>query len=411
MAALKRARGTTNEATAPSVYQIRPADPNRAMTSDEAAALVQKLLLQKEERDPCNEFCLKGRNTVRYSPDGRYAYVIFDQNPRVCVVDLVRNSQTIFKAKASFEMEAFDFVVVNATTIIAFDLNGSLLLFRLSTKDGTFERVELERKNDPWAFFVYVITEIKGTGVELKQAVLQGARTANLRFIRVNVDQGSSKVYAELHTASPDATHKLSEDGRLLYAASTHDLRTLHTFDVQKRSWTTSKLAFDVKQLRSYPIVWSRKHAYFAAFEEEGENRGRNSVFRLDLERREWKRLPIAVDKCVLVSPITNAESGEDEGLLIPKQNCEHGATKVYRVLLKTPDSLLRLAVDALREFNLDVVGKEEFHTVMANEWGKKVLPAVYPNMKPIPRFFAEENKTLRPFIYDNMTPVRSHYH
>ncbi|KAI6239511.1 hypothetical protein M3Y99_00569000 [Aphelenchoides fujianensis] len=411
MAALKGARAKTNETAAPTVYQIRPADPNRAMTSDEAAALVQKLLLQKEEREAFNEFCLKGRNTVRYSPDGRYAYVIFDENPRVCVVDLVRNSQTIFKAKASFEMEVFDFVVVNATTIIAFDVNGSLLLFRLSTKEGTFERVELERQNNPWLFYIYVITEIKGANVELKQAVLQGARTANLRFVRVNVDEGSSKVYAELHTQSPDAIHKLSEDGRLLYAASTHDLRALHIFDVQKRSWSTSKLSFNVKQLRSYPIVWSRKHAYFAAFEEDGENRGRNSVFRLDVERREWQRLPIAVDKCVLVSPITNAESGEDEGVLIPKQNCEHGATKIYRVLLKTPASLLHLTVDALREFNLDVVGNEEFHAVMANEWGKKVFPAAYPNMKPIPRFFAEENKNLRPFIYDNMTPVRSHYH
>ncbi|KAI6241846.1 hypothetical protein M3Y99_00286800 [Aphelenchoides fujianensis] len=109
------------------------------------------------------------------------------------------------------------------------------------------------------------------------------------------------------------------------------------------------------------------------------------SVFRLDLRQFAWTKLHRVCNTIRRISAIVGPESGEAGGLLLLNRDEGTWRMEVFRLLFQTPDSLVRLAVDALRRHNLDVVGKKEFHSVMKGPC-KGVFPLLYAGMTPIPR-------------------------
>ncbi|KAI6241883.1 hypothetical protein M3Y99_00290900 [Aphelenchoides fujianensis] len=270
----------------PLVYRplSRNSRPERASKGDDS----EELLLH-ERLQPYTEFCLKAEPVIRLSPDGSHAYLFFDEDLRFHVVDLIP------------PLDVPDFAVVGPTAILALETY-ALWLLRLDVESGTFEAIELERRPDYSA--TYVFTEICGTHVELKRTVLQQYYSSEYRFVRLHVDEARLEVDA-VEPLTVDLDLHLTADGRWLYGLTIYHsrLNTLHVFDIERQKWSTKKLTGEI----------GRVHAW------------------------------------------------------------------------TTPDSLVRLAVDALRRHNLDVVGKEEFHAVM-NGPCKSVFPSFYAGMTPIPR-------------------------
>lgn len=62
---------------------------------------------------------------------------------------------------------------------------------------------------------------------------------------------------------------------------------------------------------------------------------GRAFVFRCDLERREWTKLPIACKSGAEVSPITDQNNGEDVGFLVVSSQRFAQNTTIFRVLFQ----------------------------------------------------------------------------
>ncbi|KAI6243149.1 hypothetical protein M3Y99_00138300 [Aphelenchoides fujianensis] len=317
--------------------------------------------LLHERLELYSEFCLKEWPVIRFSPDGRLA---------------------VFKTTPIPEMDVFDFAVVSPMAIFVLEPH-ALWLFRLNVEGGTFETIELERRPDSWP--VYVFTEISGRGIELKQVALNQCYSTEIRFVRLDVDAARLKVDAvEQLAAARD--YRLTSDGRLLYGlpTSSKELDTLHVFDIQQRKWSTKQLSGEVGRLEGCAFAWTKDRVFLAGYE-EADAECRYSVFRLDLRQLAWTKLPIVADSIRRISAIVDEESGEAVGLVVMNEDESGEKMEVFRLLYRTPDSLVRLAVDALRRHNLDVVGKEEFHAVM-NGPCKSVFPSLYAGMTPILR-------------------------
>ncbi|KAI6221940.1 hypothetical protein M3Y99_01520300 [Aphelenchoides fujianensis] len=369
---------------------------NSAEGSESGALLLHRRL------NPYNEFCYKESPVIRFSPDGRLAFLFSESYMLLHVVDLLRNTRIVFKANDASGMGVCDFAVVNPTTVIA-NQPQSVWLFRLDVESATFETIELEALRD--AGLSYVFTEIRGTGVELNRAVLNQRWGTELRFVRLNVDAARLEVDAVVEVEGAH-DYRLSADGRRLYGLSIHyqELNALDVYDIEQKKWSTRKLAGDVGQREDCSFAWANDRVFLSGYDEvEGGRphlpfglkaepctsrcRGGYSVFGLNLREGEWTKLPIVADHVRRISAIVD-ESGEASGLLVMNEDesdTSNWRMEVYRLLFRTPDSLVRIAVDALRRHNLDVAGKEGFHELM-NGACKGVLPSLYAGMTPIPR-------------------------
>ncbi|KAI6241891.1 hypothetical protein M3Y99_00291900 [Aphelenchoides fujianensis] len=328
--------------------------------------------------EPYNAFCSTGEPLTRFSPDGRLAFLLFEDAMQLHLCC------SVFKVDRAEPLDVFDFAAVSPTAIIVLETY-ALWLFRLDVGSGTFEAIELERRPDYSA--TYVFTEIRGTHVEVKRTVLQQYYSSKYRFVRLNVDQGRLEVDA-VEPLTTDLDLHLTTDGRWLYGLSIYPIQldTLHVFDMEQRRWSTKKLIGEIGRLAGGVFAWTEDRVFFYSYEEL-DNEWRYFLFNLDLRQLAWTNLPIVVDHFCRISAIVDEESGEAAGLLVVNKDKNTDQTKVYRLLFRTPDSLVRLAVDALRRHNLDVVGKEEFHNVM-NGPCKAVFPSLYDGMRPIPRRF-----------------------
>ncbi|KAI6218153.1 hypothetical protein M3Y99_01730000 [Aphelenchoides fujianensis] len=99
-------------------------------------AAEQRLPIHKRWR-PWAEFFCKKSSIVRYSPDGRYAYCLCGYGSDLLVVDLVRHCQLLLKSERKcFEVNVAEFLVVNATTIVALGGRGLWLLRLRLSADG-----------------------------------------------------------------------------------------------------------------------------------------------------------------------------------------------------------------------------------------------------------------------------------
>ncbi|KAI6234214.1 hypothetical protein M3Y99_00829100 [Aphelenchoides fujianensis] len=368
----------SDQADDPYVFQR----PSRAHRSEGTPTDHGPLL--HERLQPYSEFCLKEWPVIRFSPNGRLAFLLFERDLQLQVLDLVRNTQmqhccSVFKADRTEEMDVFDFAALSPTAILVLEPH-ALWLFRLDVNNGKLELCELERRPDSWP--VYVFTEINGTDVQLKRVVLNQCYSTELRFVRLDVDAARLEVDAvEQQTAARD--YRLSPDGCRLYGLSTYsmELNTLHVFDILQRKWSTKELS---GQLEGCTFAWTADRVFLSGYKEvDGDYR--SFVFCLDLRQHTWTKLPIVAANIRHISAIVDEEGGEAGGLVILNEDEKNKKMEVFRVLYRTPDSLVRLAVDALRRHNLDVVGKEEFHAVM-NGPCKGVFPSLYAGMTPIPR-------------------------
>ncbi|KAI6241757.1 hypothetical protein M3Y99_00296100 [Aphelenchoides fujianensis] len=351
----------------PLVYQLR--QPHKSGGVERAAAGEDSLL--ESRTTPFNSFICSRPEKFRWSADGRFFYAVW-KDRRLVVLDLVLNTQKEFTSKSPFSGDIQDFVVVDPLTVVANTWEG-LYLFRLNDEAATFESIKLELP-DPfrWHTSTLVFTEILGTSGELKRAVLEDGLGEVFVVARLDVRKGRVHVEAdgflEIGMYDTWAAYHLSEDGRFFYSLNWRYPGGLST------------------ERPSSTLSWSKKHAYFWTFNPSDPTH-RWLVYRCDFARLRWEKLPIRPTELHWVSAITNEESGEDEGLLLlclPRR----GQPEVHRRLFKTPDSLVHLAVDALRRHNLDVVGKEEFHAVISQPPFKDLFPPLYANMQPIPRRF-----------------------
>ncbi|KAI6243162.1 hypothetical protein M3Y99_00139800 [Aphelenchoides fujianensis] len=343
----------------------------------------QRSLLLHDRLNLWNEFCVKGWPVIRFSPDGHHAFLFVDDDRRFHVLDLVRNTQLVFKSDPiACSLDVCDFAVVSPTELLVLEFY-DLWLCRLDVQSGTLKRIRLEEREDQNP--TYVFTEISGTHVDVKRTVLNHYNSSEVRFVRLDVDNlGWKDAGGELMTAAHD--YRLSADGRRLFGLSldSEELDTLHVFDIEQKTWSTKKVTGEIGRLQDCLFAWAADRVFLCGYEEVGEKR-RYSVFRLDLRQLAWTKLPIVADNVRQISAIVDEESGEAGGLLILNEDEISGQTEVFRLLFRTPDSLVRLAVDALRRHNLDVVGKQEFHTVM-NGPCKNVFPSLYAGMTHIPR-------------------------
>ncbi|KAI6243201.1 hypothetical protein M3Y99_00144000 [Aphelenchoides fujianensis] len=368
----------SDQAATSLVYQ-RPSRTNQPKGTPKDDEPDELLLQQKWS--VYNEFCSKGEPVMRFSPDGRLAYLLFENAMQLHVVDLIRNCQM---HRVQKPLDVFDFVVVSPTAIVVLETY-ALWLFRLDVENGTFEAIELERQPD---YSVnYIVTEIRGTHVAFRSTVLQQyySYPSEHRFVRLNVDEARLTVDA-VEPLTVDLDLHLTADGRWLYGLPIQPKNpdSLHVFDMERRTWSTKKLTGEIGRLDGGLFAWAEDRVFFYCCQVM-DNEWRYFLFELDLRQLAWTKLPIVVDKFCRISAIVDEESGEAAGLLVLDKDKSTDQTDVYRLLFRTPDSLVRLAVDALRHHNLDVVGKEEFHNVM-NGPCKNVFPLLYAGMTPIPR-------------------------
>lgn len=239
-------------------------------------------------------------------------------------------------------------MLVNPTTIVAREYDGSLVLFRLCAREKTFERVELVPT--PVARAVYVCTAIEAVGVAVGQAALDWDYTRELRFVRLNIDDARVDVEWSVRVQHSFRFYHLSEDARFLYGLPWNGKRTLNVFDIEKRTWTRNKLTGQFRkvggrlherksqhttffQLEHCRILWSQRFAYISGRNAADEHTGLSFVFRCDLKRCEWTKLPIVSADKLAVSPLVNSNNGDDDGVLILRTN--EGRMDVYRLLFK----------------------------------------------------------------------------
>ncbi|KAI6216487.1 hypothetical protein M3Y99_01819800 [Aphelenchoides fujianensis] len=344
----------------------------------------QRLPIHKRWK-PWAEFFCKKSSIVRYSPDGRYAYCLCGYGSDLLVVDLVRHCQLLLKSERKcFEVNVAEFVVVNATTIVALGGRG-LWLLRLRVAAGSFEALQLA-DHEEWKR-TYVLTEIAGSAVEVKRAVVHWQWVGtDLRFGRLNVDDARLEVEWEEDVANPTHSYQLSADGRSLFAVCPDELKTLRVYDLEKRTWSGREISGQID--RSFNSIeggfWSPTHAYFLPFDYDQPSD--RFVFRCNSTDAKWETLRIVADDIDLLSPLVDAQ-GEDEGLLLVVHEGRLGKRVVYRHFFKTVDSLERLAMDAFRKHHMKVKGDLNFHFFL-NETtpGKRILPSLYANMKPFDR-------------------------
>lgn len=81
--------------------------------------------------------------------------------------------------------------------------------------------------------------------------------------------------------------------------------------------------------------MWVQKIAYLRDIGWYDGPTDRSSVFRCDFERREWKELPVVYVKGAQLSPIVNAKTGQEDGLLMVKSKCTPRGKEIFRVLFK----------------------------------------------------------------------------
>ncbi|KAI6242084.1 hypothetical protein M3Y99_00247900 [Aphelenchoides fujianensis] len=333
---------------------------------------------------------------VRYSRDGRYAYCFSDDLSELLIVDFVRHAQLRLKPKSAFGGIVEEFVLVNPTAMIAIGERGEtfhdergLSLLRMDVEGESFETIKLAEHE---AVPTYVLTEITGKDVDVKHAVIHKQWTSRtICFCRLHVDDARLDVDWTERAEDAGLFFQLSKDGRSLFGISTKEYDVLHVYDIEQKTCTTKEMAGCVyddhedhlpdEASGSVENLYVRKwqdeeHAPYYAW----------STYRCNLPEAKWERL--SIDTCDMdpVAPLVDAKSGEDEGFLaVSYEHCEK-KYRVDRYLFNTVDSLERLAMDAFRKHNMNVKGDFNFHFFL-NETtpGKKILPSLYPNMKPLP--------------------------
>ncbi|KAI6243222.1 hypothetical protein M3Y99_00146500 [Aphelenchoides fujianensis] len=376
-------------ATAAWVHQVRPSATDLAGKPQQVTATPfgSPSTLLMERGDSYNHFFYKDMRKLKLSRDGRYAYFFRCWPEGLVVVDLLRNVRTAFHSTGEPLRLPKDFLVVNPTTIVVLD-HAAVLLLRLSAEENTYDAVVLQHRTLP-PLPAYVFTEISGTNVELKQATAERAPTSRVHFVRLNVDAARLHVDREERTDRP-LVHHLSEDGRSLYAIDLEQPATLCVSDLEQQTWSSTELTGDIDATHSWhdgQLVWSDECVYFW-----GRSRNSSSceisTYRCDLEQLQWKEMPLTMDRNDQLLPLGNAETGGNDGLTIVRCDEEQKKVEIYRLLLKTPGPLLRLCVDALRKTQINVKAEHGFHAVMTSECGRKILPSIYPNMTPRPRYF-----------------------
>ncbi|KAI6241914.1 hypothetical protein M3Y99_00294500 [Aphelenchoides fujianensis] len=369
-------------ATASWVYQVRPSTKELVEERQQAAATPSSITLPTKLKVPYSQFLYEDMRKLKLSPDGRYAYFFRCWPEGLVVVDLLRNVRSAFHPTGAPLRLPKDFLIVNPTTIVVLD-HARVLLLRLSVEENTYDAVVLQHRTLP-LLPAYVFTEISGTNVELKRATAERAPTSRVHFVRLNVDAARLQVGREERTDRP-LVHRLSEDGRSLYAIDLDRPTILCVFDLEQQTWSSSKLKGDIDGTPSWRdgrLAWGDECVYFwGRFDSD-----QFSVFRCNLERLQWENLPFTMDPSDRLLPLVNAETGGEDGLLIVRCDEEQKNVEIYRLLLNTPDSLLRLCVDVLRKTRIDGDGELGFHAVMTSECGRKILPTIYSNMTPIPR-------------------------
>ncbi|KAI6233183.1 hypothetical protein M3Y99_00944100 [Aphelenchoides fujianensis] len=313
---------------------------------DRAESPVVYRLPIHNERENWTKFFCKRSSIDRYSRDGRYAYCLCKELSELLVVDFVRHAQLLLKPTQSFEGSVAEFLLVNSTTIVALGERG-LWLLRLHAEDGEFETIQLAAHD---AAPTYVLTEIAGKEVDVRQAVLQLRSTSSqLRFGRLHVDDARLDVDWTESVDGAENFFQLSKDGRSLFGISTKEYDVLYVYDIEQKTCSTREMAGYV---HDHDEHWIPDEAFRSA-----EN----------VYDAKWERLPIYTRQMGPVAPLVNAESGEDEGLLGVRLDGWEGRQEVDRYLFNTVDSLQLLAMDAFRKHHMKVKGDLNFHTL---RWG-----------------------------------------
>ncbi|KAI6242114.1 hypothetical protein M3Y99_00251700 [Aphelenchoides fujianensis] len=356
--------------------------------SDRADSPITYELPIHNDRGNWTKFFCKRSSKARYSWDGRYAYCLCKKLSELLIIDFVRQAQLLLKPKeSSFDGTIGEFLLVNATTIVALG-EGGLWLLRMHVEAAEFEAIQLAAHDSAPA---YVFTEIAGTGVDVQQAVLQlHSSSAQLRFCRLHVDDARLDVDWTEPVEGAENFFQLSKDGRSLFGISTKEYDVLHVYDVKQKTCTSREMGGCVYDHDDHWIApeafRSAESVYVLTFEEEEYPPHYScAAYRCNLQDAKWERLWIDTYRMGPVAPLVNAESGEDEGLLGVRLDGWEGRQEVDRYLFNTVDSLERLAMDAFRKHNMNVKGDFNFQFFL-NETtpGKKILPSMYPNMKPL---------------------------
>ncbi|KAI6233138.1 hypothetical protein M3Y99_00949300 [Aphelenchoides fujianensis] len=321
---------------------------------------------------------------ARFSADGRFVYGFGLEATSFLTVDLVLHTQLVFECKDPPSGYALNFEVVSPRAVVVYRTD-ALWLLRLDVERRTGEWVELQRHAPGTP--AYVLTEIGGAEVDVRRAVLCGDFADRRRFARLDVGGGRLAVDGEEQLEGARRAFRLSEDGRLLHALSfcRDPLDTLDVFDLEKRQWTSTKLSGGVERLAVSHCFWTRTGVYFCGYTYV-DDWPLYSVFRCDLERREWRKLPLAARNIDRISALVSAETGEDEGLLLVCRKNGDRVEGVYRLLLRHPDPLVLLAATALRRSRLHVESEWGFRECMQKTRYNWLLRSLYPNMTPIPR-------------------------
>ncbi|KAI6219778.1 hypothetical protein M3Y99_01643500 [Aphelenchoides fujianensis] len=356
----------------------RSADENdeEEEASDRAESPVVYRLPIHNERENWTKFFCKRSSIDRYSRDGRYAYCLCKEGLRAAD-RRPRSSRST--PKESFAGSIREFLLVNATTIVALGESG-LWLLRMHVEDAEFEVLQLAAHESAPA---YVSTEIAGKEVDVKRAVIQlHSSSVQLLFGRLHVDDARLDVDWTEPVEDAQNFFQLSKDGRSLFGISTEDYDVMHVYDLEQKKCTSREMAGCIAP----EAVRSVENVYVLTFEEdEYPPHYTCAAYRCNLQEARWERLPIYTRQMGPVSPLINAETGEDEELLGVRLDGWEGKKEVDRYLFNTVDSFERLAMDAFRKHNMNVKGDFNFHFFL-NETtpGKKILPSMYPNMKPL---------------------------
>ncbi|KAI6234213.1 hypothetical protein M3Y99_00829000 [Aphelenchoides fujianensis] len=336
----------------------------------------------EQEDEEASEPARDGGGKVRFSPDGRFAYRVCHLPAAFVAVDLVLHTRVAFAFAGHLDPAVLNFVVVSPRAVVVHEYE-SLWLLRLNVAANTCERVDLERC--PPSVGAYAFTEIRGTSVDVRRAVLGWTYADRIRFARLDVDAGRLQVDGEVAPEDVREFRRLSDDGRSLYALGFDRPRSLHVLDTTTRTWRAEKMTGAVDQMTEKRCLWTRKHAFLCGYTSL-DDRKHYAVFRCDLERREWTKLPLSVDRFDRVAPIVNADTGDADGLLFVWTDPDDRKTEIRRLMLKSPDSLVLLAATALRRSRLHVDGEWGFHGCMQKTRYNRLLPPLYPNMTPLAR-------------------------
>ncbi|KAI6227723.1 hypothetical protein M3Y99_01223000 [Aphelenchoides fujianensis] len=335
------------------------------------------------------KFWCKSSSKTRYSRDGRYAYCPCEHLSELLIVDFVRHAQLLLKPKeSSFDGSIGEFLLVNPTTIVALGDRG-LWLLRMDVEAAEFEARHLAEHK---AVLTYVLTKVTGKDVDVKHVVIQRQYTSRtICFCRLNVDDARLDVDWTEWAEEAGQFFQLSKDGRSLFGISTKEYDVMYVYDLEQKTCTSRQMAGCVydhdEDCIPSEAFRSAESVYVLAFKGVGyEPNYSCDAYRCNLQEAKWESLPIDTWKMGSVAPLVNPESGEDVGLLGVRLGGWTGKYRVDRYLFNTVDSLERLAMDAFRKHHMNVKGDFNFHFFLDETTpGKKILPSMYPNMKPPP--------------------------